>query len=407
MQLETRQLLSATVAPASGLTSVEPTADEQYMLQLINRARANPQAEGQRLLALAANDPVLRGVLSGWSSSAFLAEIDSFAASPPLAFDPRLTAAAVDHDAAMVATNSQVHSTPGSLARPASPDQLAPDGQPFYPSNNSSWATAENIFAYSANLPDSHGTALDNYFEEAFLLDWGNPEFGHLKNTLAPGPQEASPGVYPMSEIGIGIITDAAPTVPPPSQAALPGNQGLNVGPALVTEEFGWRSGTDFLTGATNNDSNADAFYEPGEGLSGVQIQAVGVHSEGTFGTATWGSGGYSLELPPGTYNVTASGGGLTAPRTATITIGGDNVGWDVIQSPRGTSAPVSTVSPNPSSGQTTASHASPSSNSSGAAIASPNDASEALAPAKRKHHVVKVHHPVKHPKPPKHPRHR
>src|SRR5258707_770186 len=29
-----------------------PTPEEQYILQLINRARANPAAEGQRLLAL-------------------------------------------------------------------------------------------------------------------------------------------------------------------------------------------------------------------------------------------------------------------------------------------------------------------------------------------------------------------
>src|SRR4051812_22628636 len=52
--LEARWLLSA-----SGADPYQPTAGEQYMLELINRARANPAAEGLRLLAIAQSDPVI------------------------------------------------------------------------------------------------------------------------------------------------------------------------------------------------------------------------------------------------------------------------------------------------------------------------------------------------------------
>ena len=107
-----------------------------------------------------------------------------------------------------------------------------------------------------------------------------------------------------------------------------------------MTEEFGWRSGHEFLTGAIFADRNGDNFYTPGEGLGGVSVSAVGLHGEGTFSTATWGSGGYSLDLPSGSYAVTASGGGLASPRTTTITIGKDNIGWDVAV-PSASAAPV------------------------------------------------------------------
>ena len=313
------------------LSVVEPSADEQYMLQLVNRARANPQAEGQRLAALAQSDPILREAMKTGDLAAFLAQIDARPAAAPLAFNTRLIAAARDHDADMVAANAQYHSASGALVRPSNPADLAPDGQPYYPVGNSSWSSAENIFAYSANLPDSHGKALVDYFHSAFLLDWGNPAFGHLKNLLMPGGATASAaGTYGASEIGIGLITDAHPAIAPTSQPAILANKGLNVGPALVTQEFAWRSGHQFLTGAIYTDADGDHFYTPGEGLGGVRIQAVGRHGEGTFATVTWGSGGYSLDLPQGTYDVTASGAGLASPRTATLGIGADNVGWDV-----------------------------------------------------------------------------
>jgi hypothetical protein len=367
--LEHRCLLST-----SGADLYQPTPAEQYMLALINRARANPAAEGQRLVALAQTDPVLAAATRSSNLNRFLQVIDSYSPEPPLAFNPGLIEAARDHDAAMLAANNQFHAPPGYLNNPL----VATDanGQAYYPTANVAWATGENIFAYSANVPaNSSDQAYVDYFEAAFLLDWGNPDFGHLRNLLAPGPAEAASGTIPFSEVGIGLLTGVSPAVSPAANNPIPANAGLNVGPDLVTQEFGWRSGEAFLTGVVFNDGNQDNFYTPGEGLGGVTIQAVGQSGQGTFQTQTWVAGGYSLALPPGTYTVNASGGSLPATETTTITIGQDNVAWNIQLPTTGgntASAPTPTPTPGPSpvaaSTSTTASstHSSTSGNDSG-----------------------------------------
>ncbi|HEV3167694.1 MAG TPA: hypothetical protein VGZ22_27060, partial [Isosphaeraceae bacterium] len=299
--LEPRTLLSGSADPFA------PTAAEQYMLELINRARANPAAEGQRLIQIAQSDPVIANAVQGWNLNLFVQVISTIGPEPPLAFNTRLIQAARDQDATMLAQNNQVHSPPGYLNNPQV--AVATDGQPFYPTGNGSWSVGENIFAYAQNVNRATAQAYVDYFEEGFLLDWGNLNFDHLKNIMAPGPADALlSGHYPYSEIGIGLLTNVVPTVPPPANPSIAANQGLNVGPALVTQEFGYRSGNAFLTGVVYQDNDNNQFYTPGEGLGSVVITATGRGGQGTFQTTTWDSGGYSLQLPPGTYSVTATG---------------------------------------------------------------------------------------------------
>ncbi len=119
-----------------------------------------------------------------------------------------------------------------------------------------------------------------------------------------------------------------------PGTSPIAANQGFNVGPDLVTQEFGWRQGVAFLTGVVYSDTDNNNFYTPGEGLGGVTIQAVGTAGQGTFQATTWDSGGYSLQLPPGTYDVTATGN-LPFPQSTVVTIGQDNVGWDIQLKPQ------------------------------------------------------------------------
>jgi hypothetical protein len=307
------------------LAGAAPTDAEQYMLELINRARANPAAEGQRLLALAQTDPVIHQATAGWDLGLFSRTISSYAPEPPLAFNPRLIDAALAEDASMLARNSQQHSPGGFLNNPAV--AVDTDGQAYYPTGAGWWSTGENIFAFSRNVNVTSPTSNVDYFEAGFLLDWGVSDFGHLKNLLAPGPAGANPsaGVFPFNEVGVGLL-DGTPTTPPGSS---PPNAGINVGPELVTQEFGWRQGNAFLTGTFYGDGAGDHFYRPGEGVGGVTITAVGTSGQGTFRAQTWPSGGYSLQLPPGTYQVSATGNVPGAPST-TVTIGLDNVSWEM-----------------------------------------------------------------------------
>jgi hypothetical protein len=79
-----------------------------------------------------------------------------------------------------------------------------------------------------------------------------------------------------------------------------------------------------FLTGVVYNDANANDRYDLREGLGGVRISVSGAGS-----TTTFNSGGYSIQLRPGTYTVTASGGGLSTPLIRTVTIGSTNCRLD------------------------------------------------------------------------------
>ncbi len=348
--LESRQLLSAA-AP------VEPTADEQYMLQLINRARSDPAQETRRLLSVARTDPAVRQMVRRWPLGRFRAVMAGYKsdALPPLAFNTRLIEAARDRNETILATNDQRHAPDGFISNVDV--ARADDGNAYYDLGEGAWSWGENLFAYSRNVRASALSDYVDYFHAGLMIDWGNPDFGHLRNIMAPGPgsRSASDNHRPYREIGIGLRADATPTTPPPARPANRLNARLNVGPVLVSQEFAYREGPAFLTGAIYRDTDGNAFYTPGEGLGGVTITAQGQTGEGTFIAETWASGGYSLALPPGAYQITIAG--ANAPtQTRTITINQDNIGWDVaydtplpVDSPPHSPATAATAKPAPS----------------------------------------------------------
>jgi len=105
---------------------------------------------------------------------------------------------------------------------------------------------------------------------------------------------------------------------------------GFNTGPfqgwqsAVAAQNFAGTS-QHFLTGVAYNDLNSNLAYEPGEGLGGLTVTAVG-STGGQYVTQTYGSGGYDLALAAGTYTVTISN---MAPRQ--VTIGSVNVKLDAV----------------------------------------------------------------------------
>ena len=181
--LEGRQMLSTVV----GASASEPSADEQYMLQLVNRAAPTRRPRGSGC----------------WPSRRLTrrSRPRSRAGTPPRSSSRSTPTARCRRWRSTPGSSRRREpttwrwwpptrsSTPSPALSPGPPRPTSStDGQPYYPTGDSTWTTAENVFAYSANLADPHGKALDDFFHEAFLLDWGNPDFGHLRNLHAPRP---------------------------------------------------------------------------------------------------------------------------------------------------------------------------------------------------------------------------
>jgi Ca2+-binding RTX toxin-like protein len=245
----------------------QPTAHEQYLLELVNRARMDPSGEAARL-GIGLNDGLSAGTISA-------------TAKQPLAFNAALIDAARGHSEWMLATDTFSHTGAGG----SSPgDRMAAAGYGF----TGNWTWGENI-----SIRWGSGTAITGAQVEAFH-DGLFRSAGHRTNILSDAFQE----------IGTGLAL-----------GEYKGSTG-----ATATEAFA-RSGTGgFLTGVAFDDKDGDRFYDPGEGLGGVTVTITGGGQ--TWTTTTWDAGGYQLKLPAGTYSVAFSGGGLASPIVKAATLG-------------------------------------------------------------------------------------
>jgi uncharacterized protein YkwD len=207
-------------------------------------------------------------------------DLSGVAPAQPLAFSPLLIEAARLHAQDMSARSYFDHTTPEGLD----------PGQRLSATGFAWTGWGESL---AAGFPDP-GTAL-----AALVLDAGIADLGHRRHLLAIDASFQS-----HRQIGIGIVLGGAG----------PYQDYYAVDTAVPAD------GRPFLTGVVFSDSNGNGRYDLGEGLGGVTITVAGVGS-----VATFDSGGYSLPVNPGTYTVTASGGGLAAPVTRTVTVGSAN----------------------------------------------------------------------------------
>lgn len=292
-------LASALICSAqmSQYSHGNPTADEQYMLELINRARAAPVEEG-RFLAGQKNADI-KSAFNYYDVNLTRLKQDfaGYGVSPPLTFHPGLLAASRRHSVDMAKKNFQSHtgsdgSTPSSRVNAA--------GYSFTSSN-------ENIF--SSLVPTT-------LFGHAGLnVDWGpypngvQPELIHRKTIMGLGG-------FDFREIGIGIATRT-------------GESAQKNGKLSITQDFANRLNSPvFLLGVAYSDANLNGIYDPGEGLSGVKVTPT----MGFWYATTSTSGGYAIPFSAasGAGRVTYSGGGLTTPVTRSFTIANDNVKVDL-----------------------------------------------------------------------------
>jgi uncharacterized protein YkwD len=272
-----------------------PTEEEQYYLELINRARANPTAEGIRLATSTDPDVVAAIDQFGVDMNMMKSEFAALPVRPPLAMNEKLTNAARGHTQFQFDNAIQSHTGSGG----SSP------GTRVTAAGYSFGSVGESVFSFASSV--FHGHA-------GFQIDWGPGDTGGMQ--LGRGHRMNNHSGT--REVGIGVILGSNTVA------------GKTVGPQLVTQEFATAL-TDnqaFVTGVAYYDLNANGIFDPGEGIGGLTVNVNGA----TFHAVTTTTGGYAVPVPTidATRAVTFTGLNANSGRDAIITDGA-NVKVDFI----------------------------------------------------------------------------
>ena len=241
------------VAGLTQYTFGTPDDDETAILEYINRARSNPPAEGQRLVAAI---PYLYDIGSGTvDATKLLADYSTYPFRPPLVFNAILMGTATAHTADMIAT--------GVLSHDGS-DGSTPESQLYdagYPPDLSAECCNGSTYAGEPSVPSFSAWEL----HATYQYDIGNPYPEHRILILDTNL---------VSEVEIGM-----------------GNRELG---GWNTLDIGSAHTKPLLGGVVYTDLAAINFYAPGEGISNVVVTAPGFSS---YYAVTVASGAYSLPL--------------------------------------------------------------------------------------------------------------
>lgn len=262
---------------ARSLPLGSPTAEEHELLELINRARRDPPAEGVRL-----------GL-----------DFSAIAPRPPLTHAALLGQAALAHSLDMAARAFYGH---------LNPDGVGPVGRVLdtgyalhsrYGTNRAS-NTIENVGAASGNLMDTPQKVHD-----LFMIDAGVNPPKHRQLLLGVGNFKGR------REAGFGYRNGLAS-----AQAFT----------SYVTEELAAsQRDLPILLGTAYTDTSNDGVCRAGEGVANLPV--VLTHSTGlTVTTQTNAVGAYAFELYlPGTWTLSIDG------KSTAVVVGADNVQVDLV----------------------------------------------------------------------------
>jgi uncharacterized protein YkwD len=289
-----------------------PTNEQQYMLELINRARADGGAEAARLQGFTTNNsPPFNGGLQEGPPN-FSGEVFAIANSAqPLSWNPLLFNAAQNHannlnNGDQFFSGQNPHTYPDDTSNPE--ERINAAGYVMDLSQYNGPTSASGFFPGPENVATNVSIGSGPYTgakliatiltqHNALFTDTTVPSRGHRMTTML---------TY-WREIGIGV------------SAGTDQDNGNTWESLYTVQNFGKQtnSNTPFITGVIYNDANGNGFYNPGEGIGGVRVDVAG---SGRFAIST-ASGGYSVPVPGnGSYNVTFSGGGQpTTQRTVTV----------------------------------------------------------------------------------------
>jgi Ca2+-binding RTX toxin-like protein len=228
---------------------VQPTANEQLMLELVNRARLDPAGEAKRL-GIKLNQGLSSGTITA-------------APKQPLAMDMDLLQAARGHSAWMLDHDVFSHTGAGG-SDPGS--RMADAGYHF----TGNWIWGENISWFGTTGTLDLTSMIVNQYERLF----DSPE--HRENILL--------GAF--RQIGIGQekgVFDA----------------GTKYHTSMVTQDFARSGSKVYVTGVMYDDKDGNDFYSVGEGDSHIRVKTHG-HS-----THTLSAGGYQIKAAKGFVKVT------------------------------------------------------------------------------------------------------
>ncbi len=279
------------------LSGYSPTDIEQLYLEELDDARFNPVAYGDSV-----------GL-----------DLSGVAPSQPLAMNPLLVESARLHSQDMIAQNYFSHTTPQGVG----PEQRI-QATGFDPTGYAE-SIESNTNPTASNTPFPADYAATDTLQSLsdLIIDQGVPDLGHRVMLLDIGGQLVAD-----RQIGIGIASQDTPT-----GAFIYRQTDTTIDMASASDT------NPFITGVVFEDATGNGEYQPGEGLGGVTISVSNV---GT--TATLDAGGYSIQVPPGIYSVTASGGGLSSPITRTVVVQDQNMRLNFDEDPNGASL---TAAPN------------------------------------------------------------
>lgn len=290
------------------LAAAPPTVEDQYFLELVNRARANPDAEVARLMG------------GDWENSPDLNEgltpgTISNEPKPPLAFDPRLNDAALMHSVTINTNVLRASTGPGA-------PRILPEGIVIEPAKI---APTFELRAKHENFQASHGAVFGEHFHQATLtnarstgalifrpdiedlheiifVDRGNADRSRRVRLL-----DSSWNLLGLSFRGVGGFYP---------------NAGVSSFSVLVTESFVSEPGSLFVTGVVFHDFNDNDFYDMNESAGSLELIITTVSGVVLAKTRTFRSGGYTVPFKgrsPGNYLVTVRdsfGGAATVPFT-------------------------------------------------------------------------------------------
>jgi len=273
-----------------------PSNDEQLLLEYINYTRLDPLGSASLYISsysplTSANADVQSAMAYfGVSGTALKAALSALSATQPVAWNSQLNDAAAGHSAQIIAYDQQSHQLPGEADL---------GGR----SNNAGYVystVGENVYAFSRSILHAHA---------GFMIDWGygangmQDGAGHRMNIMRSAYRE----------VGLDVTQET--------------NAATSVGPWVVTQDFGVRYNSPevFLLGVSYADNDDNLFYTPGEGRSGMSINASGTTGQSTS------SGGYVLEMAAGARTITFSGGSLTTSLSVSASLSaGTNAKIDV-----------------------------------------------------------------------------